>query len=229
MEIYYFGTNGEKVGPVTKEGLSKLIESGVVVESTKLQVNGKQYIAGQIPTIAQLINRQNAFPNDPLSPPKPGDRQTSNNHEQASKTNSFARKFGHIYGAASKHGFAPKLRPTIDSGDPIFNNFWKSYGIFKTIINFIFFLAAIFLTIGSIVFLIASIVLFFKEGFDMNFLGRGLLDLVLTAVAFALLYITYRLILMPYYWMGSMVRSAEDTRVMKKLLEEKLNSMEQSD
>lgn len=229
MEIYYFGTNGEKIGPVTKEGLSKLIESGVVVESTKLQVNGKQYIAGQIPTIAQLINRRNAFPNDPLSPPMPGDRLTSNNHDQSPKTNSFARKIGHIYGAASKHGFAPKLQPTIDSGDPIFNSFWKSYGIFKTIINFIFFLATLILIIGSVVFLIGSIVLFFKEDFDMNFLGRGLLVIVLTAVAFLLLYVTYRLILMPYYWMGSMVRSAEDTRVMKKLLEEKLKSMEQTD
>ena len=163
MEIYYFGTNGEKVGPVTKEGLSKLIESGVVVESTKLQVNGKQYIAGQIPTIAQLINKQKAFPNDPPSPPMPGDRPTSNNHEQASKINSFARKIGHIYGAASKHGFAPKLQPAIDTGDPIFNNFWKSYGIFKTIINIVFFVAALIVIIGTAVILVASIYLFFKE------------------------------------------------------------------
>lgn len=110
MEIYYYGSNGEKIGPVTKESLSQLVGSGVIVESTKLLVNGKQYIAGQVPTIAQLINRRKTSQNGPQSPPMSGDRQTSNSHEQASKPNSFARKIGHLYGAASSHGFVPKLK-----------------------------------------------------------------------------------------------------------------------
>lgn len=46
MEIYYFGTNGEKVGPVTKEGLIRLAEAGIVTEQTDFEVN-EQRVKGR--------------------------------------------------------------------------------------------------------------------------------------------------------------------------------------
>lgn len=124
MEIYYFGTNGEKVGPVTKEGLSKLIEAGVVVESTKLTVNGKDYIAGQIPSIAQLIEKRKESNREPQSTSAPKINQSFNKVtesvdkaigsadkiigsafdkiQESEKVKDFVRKSGRVYGSASK-------------------------------------------------------------------------------------------------------------------------------
>lgn len=53
MEIYYFGNKGEKVGPITKEGLVNLAKAGVVTEQTAFEINGKTVKGKHIKTFVQ--------------------------------------------------------------------------------------------------------------------------------------------------------------------------------
>ena len=247
MEIYYFGTNGEKTGPITKEELSQLIESGVIVESTKLVVNGKDYVAGQIPAISQLIEKCKESSREPQSTPTPKVNLSFNKVaesvdkfvgsarkrvgsafdkiQESEKVKGFVKKSGRVYGSASKLGLLPELQSTVSSSDPIIDDFWKSYKLSKSIIKFSFIFSTAILLLTSLIILLGAVYfLIFKHVVEN--LSLIFMDILLTPFCCVLLYISYRLILLPYYWMGSLVRSAEDTRFIKILLEEKLNSKE---
>ena len=58
MEIYYFGINGEKVGPVTKEELVNLAKAGVVTEQTALEINGKKVKGNHIKNLLPIFETQ---------------------------------------------------------------------------------------------------------------------------------------------------------------------------
>ena len=240
MEIYYFGTNGEKVGPVTKEALFRLIESGVVVASTRLIVNGKNYTAGQIPTIAQLINRQKAIPKGPQAPPMPRNRQTSNSHGEASKPNSFAKKIGHLYEAASNQGYAPKLesfnilgeslknssifagKTKLDNDDsssnPVYVEFWSKF-------QFVIGLLRFALVVLSIIFALGIIRGF--GGFDgpviyghLSKVDEGMYTMVTCSIGLIITFVSYHFLVLFCLFMASVVRSADDARISRSLQED---------
>lgn len=57
MEIYYFGKNGEKIGPLTKEGLLNLAEVGVVTAETTFEVGGKKYKGKYIKNLRPIFEK----------------------------------------------------------------------------------------------------------------------------------------------------------------------------
>ena len=224
MEIYYFRTNGEKVGPVTKKEFSKLVESCVIIESTKLLVNGKQYIAGQIPMIAQLINRQKASPYNPPPPPMPGDKQTLNSHGQASKPNSSARVISHSYAAASNYGFAPELktkslrnsdqRNSYNTSNTVYTKFWKCLDISGNILKF-------FCTLA----LIISVFMFCLRLFQASNGNAEDLEVniwLLMIIIIGIVLVFSNLILS---FMAAIVQSAEESQISRSILEKIANKI----
>ena len=69
MKIYYFGTNGEKVGPIKKDGLVNLAKAGVVTEHTSFEVDGKRIKGRHIKNLRSIFEEQkNAKPDSPAPP-----------------------------------------------------------------------------------------------------------------------------------------------------------------
>ena len=68
MEIYYFGTNGEKIGPITKEGLLNLAQAGVISEETRFEVGGKRYKGKQIKNLRPIFEQLKAAAPAPAAP-----------------------------------------------------------------------------------------------------------------------------------------------------------------
>ena len=58
MEIYYFGTDGQKIGPLTKEGLIRLAEAGIVTEQTAFEVNGKKVKGKHIKNLRPIFENR---------------------------------------------------------------------------------------------------------------------------------------------------------------------------
>lgn len=58
MEIYYFGTDGQKIGPLTKEGLIRLAEAGIVTEQTAFEVNGKRVKGKHIKNLRPIFENR---------------------------------------------------------------------------------------------------------------------------------------------------------------------------
>ena len=58
MEIYYYGKNGEKIGPVTKEGLLNLAEVGVVTAETTFEVGGRKYKGKHIKNLRPIFEKK---------------------------------------------------------------------------------------------------------------------------------------------------------------------------
>lgn len=292
MDIYCYTKQGDKIGPVTKEGLIELAESGILTEESTIEANGKKYIAGQVPSFAQIFKKSNESEKEPQQkfPPKinlslgkvtqsfdkavrSADKivgsafdkiqesekvkdivrrsgraygsasknisdftskhfrrngQTAENNEQPNNDKSFARKAGSLYASASKFGLAPELQPTITPGDPLFNDFWKSYRLFKNLIKLSFIILTVCLVLCAFAISLYGVYMTFSEGGNVIwFVFCEFLVILLTVVLCILVHVAYRLVLMPYYWMGSMVRGAEDNRAMKMILEEHFKTKEE--
>ncbi len=58
MEIFYFGTDAQKIGPLTKEGLIRLAEAGVVTEQTDFEVNGQRVKGRHIKNLRPIFENQ---------------------------------------------------------------------------------------------------------------------------------------------------------------------------
>lgn len=212
MEIYYFGTNGEKVGPVTKEKLSNLIESGVVVESTRLVVNGKNYTAGQIPTITNLINRQKTISKGPQAPPMPGDRCNSNRHKQVSNPNYFVGK--------SQQDFKHKSKSDYEI-------FWKFYYFVTGSLHIVFLLALVIFGLGFLLrmfqFINTSSMSLNEHIVQANI--RAEERMTSCAIWFIITLILYPILRLFCLFMGSMVRAAEETQASRSILEKIANKI----
>ncbi|MBR2692677.1 MAG: DUF4339 domain-containing protein [Thermoguttaceae bacterium] len=71
MEIYYFGANGEKVGPVSKEELTRLAGTGAVNEQTVFVVNGREVLGRHIKNLRPIFDARNK----PLPPVNSDDKE----------------------------------------------------------------------------------------------------------------------------------------------------------
>ena len=58
MEIFYFNTQGEKIGPITKEGLINLAEAGVITEETVFEISGKKVKGKHIKNLRPIFERR---------------------------------------------------------------------------------------------------------------------------------------------------------------------------
>lgn len=194
MEIYYFGTNGEKVGPVTKEGLSKLIESGVVVESTKLQVNGKQYIAGQIQSLSPLFEKrrlkgqQGTEQSESAAPRLQNVTQTNGDYQNApgrgggstTKREKFKRVLERI---RSFCGFAKK--PT-DVSKPYIIVWWILSSLLPlTVVLFAVDFALGIIRLFKVAFTLQHVTFWFRIGMPIGFLLYFLIMAISLVIVFA--------------------------------------------
>ena len=67
MEIYYFGTNGEKVGPVTKKGLINLAKVGAITEQTVFEVDGQKVKGKHIKNLRPIFEERKQGESDPTA------------------------------------------------------------------------------------------------------------------------------------------------------------------
>lgn len=264
MEIYYFGTNGEKIGPITKEELVKLAKAGAITEQTTFEINGQKVKGRNIKNLRPIFEEQKNIAPEPFPssadfektlPPWPMAEESSTPLSPEDTNNSvsdddfyniavtppsqaengtYSTVGGNSQNTSSEmylnqsiaRGPRMTRRRILDSSEPIVDDFWKSYGLFKSIIKIDFIFLAVILLLVSIGVLLGAVggIISTKDEQDVVvYVVMIFLDIILTPVFCIMLYVGYRLILLPYYWMGSMVRSAEDTRFIKILLEEKLN------
>ena len=65
MEIFYFNTQGEKIGPITKEVLINLAEAGTVTQETVFEINGKKVRGKHIKNLRPIFEKVEAAGQDP--------------------------------------------------------------------------------------------------------------------------------------------------------------------
>ncbi|MBQ3387680.1 MAG: DUF4339 domain-containing protein [Thermoguttaceae bacterium] len=252
MEIYYFGTNGEKIGPITKEGLLNLAQAGVISEETRFEVGGKKYKGKQIKNLRPIFEQLKAAAPEPetppeapavVAPPAPGElpppvERGPFPHPDADPFAGFSIEEDTDHTAPPHSDAAPlKADPIPNREEPqnksgglktfllldenkslAYNEFWNSYKIAKRLITALYFVIAAILLIAQMIALAAYISNLPDSGTRFIAICAGLFGLV---IAQAILFIIYRLILLPYYWMASMIGSAEDIRIIKQTLLEK--------
>ena len=57
MEIYCYTKQGDRIGPVTKEGLIELAESGILTANSTIEANGKKYQANSISYLKTIFEK----------------------------------------------------------------------------------------------------------------------------------------------------------------------------
>ena len=67
MEIFYFNTQGEKIGPITKEGLINLAEAGVITEETVFEISGKKVKGKHIKNLRPIFERRKEADSTPTA------------------------------------------------------------------------------------------------------------------------------------------------------------------
>ena len=72
MEIFYFNTQGEKIGPITKEGLVNLAKAGVVGEQTVFEIGGKKVKGKHIKNLRPIFEGRSA-----VAPSATAERETA--------------------------------------------------------------------------------------------------------------------------------------------------------
>ena len=252
MEIFYFNTQGEKIGPITKEVLINLAEAGTVTRETVFEINGKKVRGKQIKNLRPIFEKletagQNppnttdsadsaaatdSFPElpagDEFAFPPMGAEEIAQ-HSEDVKSGAYTPDADKIFDTAFSDAAAQPvsnvrayLPPSNhgseedSSGKPeVFESFWLSYKLGKVLLKAVFIIAAIAITIGYLAGIVANLA---SGGSDVPVIVIIILGALMWAVAMLILYVVYRLTMLPYYWMAAMVVSAEDTRKIKTLL-----------
>ena len=71
MDIFYFNTQGEKIGPITREGLVRLAEAGVVSQTTIFEINGQKVKGKHIKNLRPIFEKRKAEGAEPPLPEEP--------------------------------------------------------------------------------------------------------------------------------------------------------------
>ena len=267
MEIYYFGTNGEKIGPITKEGLLNLAQAGVISEETRFEVGGKKYKGKQIKNLRPIFERlKGAVPPPPTPEPEtppdsptvlvpptpaPGELPPPVGDAAFTPTPAGPDPFAGFSieeepNNASPHRFDTATPYTPQQADPMpnredtqsknsalktfllldenknlaYNEFWNSYKIARRLLKALYIVMAFIILITQTIVLAREIAQIADEGGPALFIGL-FVGIFIILIFQAILFIGYKLILLPYYWMASMIGSAEDIRVIKRAILEK--------
>ncbi len=252
MEIFYFNTQGEKIGPVTKEGLISLAEAGTVTQETVFEINGKKVRGKHIKNLRPIFEKHEAagqdqpnttdsadseaaadsFPElpsgDEFAFPPMGAEEIAQ-HSEDVKSGAYTPNADNIFDTAfsdaaaqpvsNVQAYLPPSNHTSEednTGKPeVFESFWLSYKLGKVLLKAVFIIAAIAVTIAYLVGIVANLA---SGGSDVPVLFIIIVGALVWAVVMLILYVVYRLTMLPYYWMAAMVVSAEDTRKIKALL-----------
>ena len=250
MEIFYFNTQGEKIGPITKEELISLAEAGAVTQETVFEINGKKVRGKHIKNLRPIFEKLETTGQNPPNTTDSADSAASTDsfpelpsgdefafppmgaeeiaqHSEDVKSGAYTPNADKIFDTAFSDATAQPVSnvraylPPSNHGSEedssskpeVFESFWLSYKLGKVLLKTVFIIAAVAITIAYLVGIVANLS---SSGSDAPVII--IVGALLWAAAMLILYVVYRLTMLPYYWMAAMVVSAEDTRKIKALL-----------